>query len=109
MAANVSASVRNCVSILGMHVALNGKGQTVKIENGTSNRGAVLLGELKALVDSFPPCQRRDVIKMLEIAFRGLNADRQGRHFVDMPPASPSPKTSVGTDSSDELQNEDQE
>jgi hypothetical protein len=67
-------------------MAVEGKGQTVKIENGTSNRGAVLLAELKALVDTFPHHKRADVIKILETAFSRLNADKQSRHSVDLQP-----------------------
>ena len=58
----------------------------MKVENGTSNRGAVLLAELKALVDSLPHHQRGNVIKMLEITFRELNADCQGRHSIGVQP-----------------------
>jgi len=70
------------------------------------NRGAVLLAELKALVDSLPHHRRAGVIKMIEIAFKELNADFHSRHSVDQQPAlgSPSPKSSVGPDSSNELQ-----
>jgi len=60
----------------------------VKIENGTPNRGAVLLTELKALVDSFPHHQRGNVIKMLEITFRELNANHESRHSVGLQPAA---------------------
>jgi len=75
------------------------------------NRGAVLLVELKALVDSFPPHRRAGVIMIIEITFKKLNADFYSRHSVDRQPVlgSPSPKSSVGPDSSDELQSEDQE
>jgi hypothetical protein len=52
----------------------------VSIEEVTSNRGAVLLAELKALVDSFPQHQRRDLIKICETVFRGLNAGHKSRH-----------------------------
>ena len=83
----------------------------MKIENGRSKRGAVLLAELKALVDFFPHHRRAGVIKMIEIAFNKVNAGFHSRHSVDGHPAlgSPSPESSVGPDSSDELQNEDQE
>ena len=75
------------------------------------NRGTVLLAELKALVDSFPHHRRAGVIRMIEIAFEKLNADFHSRHSVDRQPAlgSPPPNSSVGPDSSDELQSEDQE
>jgi hypothetical protein len=43
----------------------------MKLENGMSNPGAVLLAQLKALVDSFPHQQRTDVIETLKIVFRG--------------------------------------
>ena len=70
------------------------------------NRGAVLLAELKALVDSFPHHRRAGVIRMIEIAFEKLNADFHSRHSVDQKSALalPSPKSSVGPDSNDELQ-----
>ena len=70
-------------------------------------RGAVLLAELKALVDSFPHQQRAGVIRMIETTFKELKADFHSRHSVDQQPAlgSPSPKSSVGPDSSNnELQ-----
>ena len=67
----------------------------MKIKNGTSNRGAVLLAELKALVDSFPHHQRAGVIKMLEIAFKKLNADFHSRHSVDQKPVLGSPSQKV--------------
>jgi len=75
------------------------------------NRGVVLLTELKAPVDSFPHHRRAGVIKMIEIAFNKLNADFHSRHSVDRQPAlgTPFPESSVGPDSSDEFQNEDQE
>jgi len=75
------------------------------------NCGAVLLAELKALVDSLPHHRRAGMIKMIEIAFGKLNADFHSRHSVDQQPtvARLSPKSSVGPDSSDELQNEDRE
>jgi hypothetical protein len=75
------------------------------------NRGAVLLAELKALVDSLPHHRRAGVIKMTEIAFKKLNADFNSRHSVDQQTAlgSPCPKSSGGPDSSDEFKNEDQE
>ena len=73
MAANVPAIVRNCVPILGIHMSIEG------------NRGAVLLAELKALVDSLPHHQRAGVIKMIETAFKKMNADFYSRHSVDRP------------------------
>ena len=53
------------------------------MENVKSNRGAVLLGELKALVDSFPEHRRKDVINAFEVVFTRLNADYQSRHSAD--------------------------
>jgi hypothetical protein len=44
----------------------------VNNETVTSNRGAVLLGELKALVDSFPQHRRKEVIKIFETVFTRL-------------------------------------
>jgi len=83
----------------------------VKVENGTSNRGAVLLAELKALVDSFPDHHRGNIIKMLEITFKELNADDQRRHSVDLQPDartasnSPSSKTLASSGLRDGFQN----
>jgi len=63
-------------------------------------RGAVLLAELKALVDSFPHQQRAGVIRMIETTFKELKADFHSRHSVDRQleartaPGSPSPKSS---------------
>ena len=51
-----------------------------------SNRGAVLLAELKALVDSFPHHQRAGVSKVIGIALKELNADFPSRHSVDRQP-----------------------
>jgi len=75
------------------------------------NRGAVLLAELKALIDSLPYHRRADVIMMIEIAFKKLHADLHSGQSVDREPAlgSPFPKSSVCPDSSDEPHNEDQE
>ena len=75
------------------------------------NRGAVLLAELKALVDSLPCHRRADVIMMIEIAFKKLHADLHSYQSVDRQPAlgSPFPRSSVGPDSNDEPHNEDQE
>jgi len=73
------------------------------------NRGAVLLAELKALVDSFPHHRRAGVIKMIEIAFKKLDADFHSQHSVERQAlGSPSPKSSADPDSSDGLQNENQ-
>ena len=58
------------------------------------NRGAVLLAELKALVDSFPHQQRASVIKMMEIAFKGLQPDALNSRV---------PKTSAAADSNDKF------
>ena len=49
-------------------------------ENVKSNRRAALLAELKALDDSFPSSQRRDVILICESIFRSLNAGEASRH-----------------------------
>ena len=54
------------------------------IENGMSNRGAVLLAELKALVESLPHQQRTDVVQTLKIVFRGLDADSKIRRSADL-------------------------
>jgi len=99
VAANVPAIFRNCVPILGIYMAVE------------RNRGAVLLAELKALVDSLPCHRRADVIMMIEIAFKKLHADLHSYQSVDRQPAlgSPFPKSSVGPDSNDEPHNEDQE
>ena len=56
------------------------------IENGRSNRGAVLLAELKALLDSLPHQQRTEVIQTLTIVFRGLDADSRTRRSVHPQP-----------------------
>ena len=86
----------------------------MKIENGTSNRGGVLLAELKALVDSFPPHQRTDVIKALEIVFRGLDADYPSRHSVNLQQevnnvlGLPSTEPSAGPDLNNESHSENQ-
>jgi hypothetical protein len=68
---------------------VQGGGGTVNIKNATSNCGAVLLGELKALVDSFPQHRRKEVIKIIETVFR-LSADYQSRHSADRWPANES-------------------
>jgi hypothetical protein len=52
-------------------------------ENTKSDRGAVLLGELKALVDSFSEHQRKEVIKIIGSIVTGLNARCQNRHSAD--------------------------
>ena len=70
--------------------------------------------ELKALVDSFPHHQRGNVIKMLEITFRKLNADDQSRHSVDLQPEARADgvlpaKTTASPALSDGFQNENQE
>jgi hypothetical protein len=56
---------------------VEGNGGNVKSKNGTSNCGAALLGELKALVDSFPDHQRTDVIEILDSVFKELSADNE--------------------------------
>jgi hypothetical protein len=61
------------------------------------NRGAVLLAELKALVDSFPHQQRASVIKMMEIAFKGLQPE------AGTALNSRVPKTSAAADSNDKF------
>ena len=58
----------------------------MKIENGRPNLGAVLLAELKALVESFPHHQRTDVVRTLKIVFRGLDADSKSRRSVHLQP-----------------------
>lgn len=58
----------------------------MKVENGTPNRGAVLLAELKALVESFPHQLRTNVVQTLEIVFRGLAADSISRRSVHLQP-----------------------
>ena len=58
----------------------------MKVENGTPNRGAVLLAELKALVESFPHQQRRHVVQTLKTVFRGLDADSKSRRSVYLQP-----------------------
>ena len=90
------------------------KGGSVKIENGTPNRGGVLLAELKALVDSFPPHQRTDVIKTLQTVLSRLNADYPSRRSVNLQPevntvlGSPFPEASVSLDSDNQRHSEGQ-
>lgn len=70
------------------------------MENVRSNRGAVLLGEVKALVDSFPQHRRKDVIKAFEVVFTRLNADYQSRHSADRRQGgqrNPRPSSTVAT------------
>jgi hypothetical protein len=52
-------------------------------ENAKSNRGAVLLGELKALVDSFPEDQRKTVIKIIGTVVTKLSAGCETRHSAN--------------------------
>lgn len=86
----------------------------MKLENGMSNPGAVLLAQLKALVDSFPHQQRTDLIKALKIVFRGLDAGHQHRHSVHLQPEVSSvfsprfPKTPASFDSSNKRHKENQ-
>jgi hypothetical protein len=56
----------------------------MNVGNGPSNRGAVLLAELKVLVDSFPHHQRAAVIKTLETVLRGLGAHHPSWHPVNL-------------------------
>ena len=58
----------------------------MKVKNGTPNRGAVLLAELKALIESFPDQQRTDVIQTLKIVFKGLDADSKSRRSAHLQP-----------------------
>lgn len=86
MAAHVSAIVRNCVPILGIDLAFMAKGRAMKVRNDSSNRGAGLLVELKALLDSFPLQVRTNVIETLKIVFRGLNGEPKTRRSVQPQP-----------------------
>jgi len=52
-------------------------------ENSNPDRGVALLGELKALVASFPEDQRKEVIKIIGSVVTGLNAGCQSRHSAD--------------------------
>jgi len=66
-------------------------------ENTNPDCGVALLGELKALVDSFPEHQRKEVIKIIGSVVTGLNAGCQSRHSADphSPTRSPhAPETS---------------
>ena len=58
------------------------KERTAEFENDSRKRGAVLLAELKSLVDSFSPDQRREVIKIIEVMFRALTAEYYSRDSV---------------------------
>lgn len=99
--------------ILRIDLVSKAKGGAMSIENGTSNRGAVLLAELKAVVDSFPPHQRTDVVKTLEIVFRGLDADYPSQHSLNLlpevntVPGLPSKEASASPDSGNENHSED--
>ena len=86
----------------------------MEIENGT-NRGAVLLAELKAVVDSYPPYQRIDLIKTLKTVLRGLDADYPSRRSVNcLQPevntvlGSPFPEASASLDLDNQSASEDQ-
>ena len=46
----------------------------MNIENTGSNRGVVLLAEIKELVDSFPKDRRKEVIQVFRTVFTRLNA-----------------------------------
>jgi hypothetical protein len=63
-----------------------GKVAAMKLENGTLDRSAVLLAQLKTLVDSFPHQQRTDLIETLKIVFSGLDAGEENRHSVHLQP-----------------------
>ena len=82
--------------------------------NYPSNRGAVLLAELKALVDSFPHHQRTAVIKTLERLLGGLDAEYPDRHSVNLQPevntvlGSPFPEAPASLDSDNQRPTEDQ-
>ena len=52
--------------------------QTVK-----SDRGAILLRELRDLTDSFAEHRRKEVIRTIWIVFTQLNAGHQTRHPAD--------------------------
>ena len=84
----------------------------MKVENGRPNRGAVLLAELKALVESFPHQQRTDVVQTLKIVFRGLDAD--SRRSVHLQPeantvlSSPFREAPAGADLSNGRHSENQ-
>ena len=54
--------------------------------NGPSNGSAVLLTELKALVDSFPHRKRTGVIKTIETILTGLDAHYSSLHSVNLRP-----------------------
>lgn len=60
------------------------------IQTVESSRGAVLLRELKNLVDSFPEHRRKEVIRMIGIVFTQLNAGDQSPHSVDARPETES-------------------
>lgn len=86
----------------------------MKVENGTPNGGAVLLAELKALVETFPHQQRTDVVRTLKIVFKGLDADSTSRRSVHLPPeantilSSPFHEAPASADLSNERQSENQ-
>jgi len=42
-------------------------------KKNVQNRGAVLLRDFKALVDSFPDERRREIIKLIDVVFRRLS------------------------------------
>jgi hypothetical protein len=76
----------------------------MKMGNGPSNRGAVLLAELKVLVDSFPHHHRTAVIKTLETVLRELGAHHPSCHSVNLQPevnsvlGSPFPEAAASLD-----------
>ena len=53
-------------------------------DNANTNRGAVLLKELKTLVDSFPEDQRKEVIKVIGTVVTKLSAGRYSRDSADI-------------------------
>ena len=86
----------------------------MKMGNGPSNRGAVLLAELKVLVDSFPHHHRTAVIKTLETVLRGLDAHHPSWNSlnfspeVNTVPGSPFPEVAASFDLDNQRPTEDQ-
>jgi hypothetical protein len=52
----------------------------VKTEDVTSNRGAVLLKELKALVDSFPEHRRKELVRTVKSVISELDEQSGSEH-----------------------------
>ena len=88
--------------------------EAMKLENGTPNRGAVLLAQLKTMVDSFPHHQRTDLIETLRILFKELDAGNQNRDSAHLQPQVSSVFSScfgadpASRDSSNKPRNENQ-